>query len=330
LGVSLVGRTAELRELDAAWSGVSGYPAVALITGEPGTGKTALVTAALARLRPRRVLAGRARVHSPAPYDWLAAVLTGRDLADLPAPTEAVAWLAQRPDVPATRYAPGALLRLAVQVVRHLVGPGPAVLVVEDLHALDPASLNLVAELAYTPDLPALLVVTSRPSTDPVAALTLARLAGTARLVRQHLGPLPPTAVQELVGQVRPDADPEVALALWEHSAGNPYLLTELLARGAAPAGSGDERLRPAGGSGEPESALTEREWQVLGCLATGMSNKQVARRLEISIRTVAVHVSSVLRKTGSASRTEAALWALRHAPATELRPVPEAMPASG
>jgi DNA-binding NarL/FixJ family response regulator len=49
----------------------------------------------------------------------------------------------------------------------------------------------------------------------------------------------------------------------------------------------------------------------VLGCLAEGMSNKQIARALGISVRTVTVHVSNLLRKTGAASRTEAALWAL-------------------
>jgi DNA-binding NarL/FixJ family response regulator len=58
---------------------------------------------------------------------------------------------------------------------------------------------------------------------------------------------------------------------------------------------------------------LTAREIEVLGCLAAGMSNQQVASSLGISIRTVAVHVSNLLRKTGAASRTEAALWAVRH-----------------
>jgi DNA-binding CsgD family transcriptional regulator len=161
--------------------------------------------------------------------------------------------------------------------------------------------------LAHTPALPVLLVVTSRPSTDPVAALTLARLAGTTGVVRQHLGPLPAPAVRELVRRVYPDAGTEHARALWLRSAGNPYALTELLARAPDPVGSPVVE-------GEPASAdLTSREWQVLGCLAEGMSNKQVARVLDISIRTVAVHVSNVLRKTGSAARTEAALWALRH-----------------
>jgi DNA-binding NarL/FixJ family response regulator len=66
---------------------------------------------------------------------------------------------------------------------------------------------------------------------------------------------------------------------------------------------------RPAGPIG---AELTAREIEVLGCLAAGMSNKQVARSLGISVRTVTVHVSNLLRKTGSASRTEAALWAVR------------------
>ena len=61
---------------------------------------------------------------------------------------------------------------------------------------------------------------------------------------------------------------------------------------------------------------LTAREVEVLTCLAAGMSNKQVARSLDISIRTVGVHVSNLLRKTRSSSRTEAALWAVRNAKA--------------
>ena len=60
---------------------------------------------------------------------------------------------------------------------------------------------------------------------------------------------------------------------------------------------------------------LTSREAEVLSCLASGMSNKQIARTLGISVRTVTVHVSNLLRKTGAASRTEAALKAIRTTP---------------
>jgi two-component system nitrate/nitrite response regulator NarL len=66
-----------------------------------------------------------------------------------------------------------------------------------------------------------------------------------------------------------------------------------------------------------PTHDLTAREREVLGCMASGMTNQQVAKSLGISIRTVAVHVSRVLRKTGSASRTEAALWAVRRGAAS-------------
>ncbi len=64
-----------------------------------------------------------------------------------------------------------------------------------------------------------------------------------------------------------------------------------------------------AGGSSlAPElSALTPREHQVLQAVAEGLTNRQVGRRLEMKERTVAVHVSNVLRKTNTRSRTQAA-----------------------
>ncbi|MFJ6196673.1 LuxR C-terminal-related transcriptional regulator [Micromonospora sp. NPDC092111] len=331
--VSMVGRAVELAELDRAWStvvaGCRPSPAVTVITGVAGVGKSLLVAAAVEGFipRPAVILSGAARVHDPAPYDWLAAVLSVRDTSGLDLPPDALAWLAQQPTAPRERYAPGTLLRLAVRTVRLLVGAGPAVLVVEDLHALDPASLNLVVELATAPELPALLVVASRPPADAVAPdLTLralARLCGVRGAVRQHLGPLGPAEVAEILTQVYDGSAPpgRVSLAVWQRTGGNPYALTELL---AVHAGRGPEALAreplpehlrmPAPRVAVPPDAeLTGREVEVLGCLVAGMSNKQAARALGISVRTVTVHVSNLLRKTGSASRTEAALWAVQH-----------------
>ncbi|MCL7459666.1 AAA family ATPase [Micromonospora echinofusca] len=331
--VSMVGRAGELAELDRAWSTVVDSrrptPAVAVITGEAGVGKSLLVAAALDAFAPRPavVLSGAARVHSPAPYDWLAAVLTGRDTSRLDLPPDALAWLAQQPTAPRERYAPGTLLRLAVRVVRLLVGAGPAVLVVEDLHALDPASLNLVGELATAAELPALLVVASRPAEDAVApdlaVRALARLCGVRGAVRQHLGPLLPAEVAEVLAQVYADPRPSGRLvrAVWQRTGGNPYALTELLAAHAGrgpgallrpPAAPRAPRVVPQRPADPVDAELTGREIEVLGCLVAGMSNKQVARALGISVRTVTVHVSNLLRKTGSASRTEAAIWAVQ------------------
>jgi DNA-binding NarL/FixJ family response regulator len=59
-------------------------------------------------------------------------------------------------------------------------------------------------------------------------------------------------------------------------------------------------------------SALTPREREILILLARGNSNRDVARALVISERTARTHVSSVLTKLGLASRTQAALWAIR------------------
>jgi DNA-binding CsgD family transcriptional regulator len=325
--VSMVGRAGELSELVRAWSLVASRDTTttrtAVITGNAGVGKSMLVAAALASMAPRPtvVLSGTARVHAPAPYDWLAAVLSGRDTGRLPIPADALAWLAQHPDAHAERYAPGALLRMAVRIVRALVDVGPAVLIVEDLHALDPASLNLVGELAAVPGLPALVVVTSQPPDAAVspqlAARTLARLSGAAGAIRQHLGPLAETHITAILAEVYPDSPvrPETVRALRERTGGNPYQIRELLAAAGA---LGPEILVAAPAPGHPDDdpgqpELTARETEVLTCLAAGMSNKQVARSLGISIRTVAVHVSNLLRKTRSASRTEAALWAVKH-----------------
>jgi DNA-binding CsgD family transcriptional regulator len=249
-----------------------------------------------------RVLIGRARLHSPAPYDWLAAVLCCYPDVELPIPDDARAWLAQLPDVPVDRYAPAALLRLAVIAIRALAGDGPALIVADDLHALDPASLSLLAELAGTPDLPALLVVATRPSAQALspdlASRTLARLTASPTALRLRLKPLSRTDVAAYIGAGRSG----LAAAVHDRTGGNPYELAELVATGL-----------PGGLTGEPDIVdLTARELEVLHCLTEGMSNKQVARHLDISVRTVAVHVSNLLRKTGSASRTEAALWAVR------------------
>jgi len=57
-------------------------------------------------------------------------------------------------------------------------------------------------------------------------------------------------------------------------------------------------------------SGLSAREDEVLGLVAEGLANKQIAARLGISERTVKAHLGSIFRQLGVADRTSAALWA--------------------
>jgi len=62
----------------------------------------------------------------------------------------------------------------------------------------------------------------------------------------------------------------------------------------------------------DASDALTPREREVLRLLAHGLSNRQIARELVLSEKTVKAHVSGVLGKLGVADRTQAALHAVR------------------
>jgi DNA-binding NarL/FixJ family response regulator len=59
--------------------------------------------------------------------------------------------------------------------------------------------------------------------------------------------------------------------------------------------------------------SLTGREREVLGLIAEGRSNGEIARVLVLSEKTVKTHVSNILMKLDLADRTRAALWAVRH-----------------
>ncbi len=58
---------------------------------------------------------------------------------------------------------------------------------------------------------------------------------------------------------------------------------------------------------------LTPRETEVLRKITEGLSNKEIAKKLGISVETVKEHIRNLLRKTGLADRTQAALWAVRN-----------------
>ena len=62
----------------------------------------------------------------------------------------------------------------------------------------------------------------------------------------------------------------------------------------------------------ETASALSEREVQIVELVTIGMTNQEIAEKLEISKRTVDNHISNILTKTSTSNRVELVRWALK------------------
>lgn len=107
------------------------------------------------------------------------------------------------------------------------------------------------------------------------------------------------------VGYLLKDADPEDVVAG-----------VRAVSRGESPLHPRAARqllgARQAGQAGQAGVDLTPREQEVLGLVRQGLANKQIARRLGISERTVKAHLTSVFARIGVVDRTQAALWAER------------------
>jgi DNA-binding NarL/FixJ family response regulator len=71
-------------------------------------------------------------------------------------------------------------------------------------------------------------------------------------------------------------------------------------------------RTGPRSATAANPAGLTTREVQVLGLVAAGLSNAQIAARLVVSDRTVDNHVAAILRKLGVRTRREAGAQAGR------------------
>ena len=96
----------------------------------------------------------------------------------------------------------------------------------------------------------------------------------------------------------------------------------EELVRGVRAAARGEAPLAPraarevltARTESKPVGELSPRERDVLRLVAEGRPNKLIARELGISEKTVKAHLTSIFQRIGVTDRTQAALWAQRHA----------------
>ncbi|GGW95018.1 response regulator [Streptomyces chryseus] len=149
------------------------------------------------------------------------------------------------------------------------------------------------------------------PGTDGIDALRkLRELANPARVLIVTSFTEQRTVVPALragaSGYVYKDVDPDaLAGAIRSVHAGHVLLQPEV-------AGALLAQEEGNGGTGRG-STLTEREREVLTLIADGRSNREIARALVLSEKTVKTHVSNILMKLDLSDRTQAALWAVRH-----------------
>jgi DNA-binding CsgD family transcriptional regulator len=200
-----------------------------LIEGEAGIGKTSLLQAFAADAQGFKVLWG-----------WCEALFTPRPLGPLQDMGNrldpAVAALIEQSASPE---------RLFPALLNALQGAGePVILIFEDVHWADNATLDLVKYLGRRISLlPAMVVLTTR-SDEIGSAYPLTHVLGdlpAATVTRIKLEPLSPGAVKELAAEAgRPDAD------LHRITAGNPFFVTELLASGEGEANRIPDSIRDA------------------------------------------------------------------------------------
>ena len=111
--------------------------------------------------------------------------------------------------------------------------------------------------------------------------------AGATGFLLKNAGP------ELLIEAVRAAADGESLIS--------PTMTTRLLAQFSSTDRSG---------AAEPAEPLTEREFEVLDSVASGLTNAEIAETLHISLSTVKTHIASAMTKVGARNRVELVIWA--------------------
>ncbi|HEX4064192.1 MAG TPA: response regulator transcription factor [Streptosporangiaceae bacterium] len=216
--------------------------------------------------------------------------------------------------VPAAVVPDGAIRRIKVLIAddHPVVRQGLRVLleVQDDMDVVGeapdgPDVARLAAELA--PDVILLdLKMPGMRGTDVIADLRARRIPARTLVLTSVTDPAAAQAAVQAgaCGFLYKDVDPDVLVrAIRSVHDGNLLLSPEaadtVFRRGADRAATGGL------------AALTEREREVLGHIARGQSNREIARALNVAEKTVKTHVSSVLAKLGVQDRTQAALYAV-------------------
>jgi DNA-binding NarL/FixJ family response regulator len=187
--------------------------------------------------------------------------------------------------------------RAAVAALRQEGGAGPDAALL-DLDLPDGKGVDLIPELAEAnPDFSAVVLTASLERRDVARAVE----AGAAGVLHKSAG------LEEVIGAVRNVLDGGSLLSDAE--------VADLL-RVASRTRQEEREAREATGR------LTPREREVLQNLAQGLSNKEIAQRMHVSVETERSHMMNILSKLGAHSRLQALLLAVRYG-VVEIDPPP-------
>lgn len=170
----------------------------------------------------------------------------------------------------------------AESAARYVGGHHPDVLVLDLNMPGELRSIDLIPTLATEHPETRVVVLTMQ---DEPAFIRGALAAGAAAYVLKE------AADTELVDAVKAAAAGESYL--------NPRLGAQLASTPEAPSGPPDE--------------LTAREAEVLGLIALGHTNSEIAAKLYLSVRTIETHRTHIQQKTGQSTRAELVAYALKH-----------------
>jgi DNA-binding SARP family transcriptional activator/tetratricopeptide (TPR) repeat protein len=291
----LVGRGDELRRLEAAWGRArAGDPAVVLVLGEAGSGKTRLLAELSRRVHAEgaAVMLGRCYEDAVIPYAPFTEALRGRAAARLAAlpgwiATELARLLPELGAPPAAgaggpQDARHRLFEAVAVIVSQAAEDAPVVLAIEDLHWADPPTLLLLAHLVRRLSRERLMVLGTVRDDEPDAALRelMGELERERRLERVELGGLDADGVAALVAAWLGDrASAALVAVVGRKSGGNP-LFVEELARHVGETGAPSEALAAAAAGALPsgvKAVIAGRLARLDGAARTALAAAAVA-----------------------------------------------------